>query len=143
MRHWNLQTSRKQAKGVKGPSRCRPAERSQKLKMRPYKSHGSFKIHCSSKRVGCKWCRCLEQTALCAMRHFKLQTPRKQAKGVKGPSKCRPAERSQRLTMRPYKGAKLCAKISKPDGVRSPRTYFEQKRVIPSLEPPVESFGFT
>jgi hypothetical protein len=37
----------------------------------------------------------------------------------------------------------LKTKISKPDGVRSPRTYFEQKRVIPSLEPPVESFGFT
>ncbi len=34
-------------------------------------------------------------------------------------------------------------KISKPDGVGSPRTYFEQKRVIPSLEPQVESFGFT
>jgi len=28
-----------------------------------------------------KWCRCLEQTALCAMRHGKLQTSRKEAKG--------------------------------------------------------------
>ena len=35
------------------------------------------------------------------------------------------------------------AKISKPDGVGSPRTYFEQKRVVPSLEPQIESFGFT
>ena len=37
----------------------------------------------------------------------------------------------------------LKTKISKPDSVRSPKTYFEQKRVIPSLEPQVESFGFT
>ncbi len=37
----------------------------------------------------------------------------------------------------------LKTKISKPDGVGSPRTYFEQKRVNPSLEPQIESFGFT